>query len=193
MKPIVWGAILIEGILILLAWVIGVLLGVSPWQGVEFSWAAIGWGVAATLPLIGGMIWSLHTQWPVIVQLRHFVRERIVPFFAECNLLEFGLISIFAGVGEEFFFRGLMQTGLIHASSLWVGVIITSIIFGLAHFVSLTYAVLAGLIGLYLGLLLVAFDNLIVPMIAHALYDFVALVFLIRLRSSDSNFPGDLQ
>jgi hypothetical protein len=56
--------------------------------------------------------------------------------------------------------------------------------FGLAHFISLMYAVLAALIGLYLGILFIAFDNLAVPVIVHALYDFVALTYLVRMRSA---------
>jgi membrane protease YdiL (CAAX protease family) len=84
-------------------------------------------------------------------------------------------------------FRGLLQTGLSTVSSWWLGLIITSIIFGLLHFVSLLYAVLATLIGLYLGFLFIIFDNLAVPMIVHALYDFVALLYLVRMRSGASN------
>jgi membrane protease YdiL (CAAX protease family) len=183
MKPIVWRAILTESILIGLAWGIGYLVEIPPWQEVNLSGLAIVWGVAAALPLLGGMMWSMHTRWRVLAQLRHFVQERVVPLFAGCSLLEMALIAILAGVGEELLFRGLLQTGLISISSLWIGLLISSVIFGLLHFISLLYAFLAALIGLYLGLLFVAFDNLAVPMIVHALYDFVALVYLVRLRS----------
>ena len=39
---------------------------------------------------------------------------------------------------------------------------------------------LAGLIGIYLGWLLAATDNLLVPIVAHAAYDFLALVYLLH-------------
>jgi membrane protease YdiL (CAAX protease family) len=52
-------------------------------------------------------------------------------------------------------------------------------VFGLAHPISTTYAVLASLIGIYLGFLFVATDNLLVPIVTHAAYDFLALVYLL--------------
>jgi membrane protease YdiL (CAAX protease family) len=44
------------------------------------------------------------------------------------------------------------------------------------------YLVLAGLIGLYLGGIWLATGNLLVPIIAHAMYDFVALVYFVKTR-----------
>jgi membrane protease YdiL (CAAX protease family) len=46
--------------------------------------------------------------------------------------------------------------------------------------VTAAYAVMAGFIGLYLGVLAVWHDNLLVPMVVHALYDFVALTYLVH-------------
>lgn len=182
MKPIVWKAILTEGVLVGLAWGLSYLLGIEPWQEVKVGWLALIWGVLAALPLLGGMVWSMHTRWSSFVQLRHFVQAYVVPLFANCSLWEMALIASLAGIGEELFFRGLLQTGLIRVSSLWLGLIITSLIFGLLHYISLLYALLAALIGLYLGLLFIASNNLAVPMIVHALYDFVALVYLVRMH-----------
>jgi hypothetical protein len=45
---------------------------------------------------------------------------------------------------------------------------------------SATYAILAALIGLYLGLLLIWTGNLLAPAVAHGLYDFIALLYLVR-------------
>jgi membrane protease YdiL (CAAX protease family) len=41
--------------------------------------------------------------------------------------------------------------------------------------------IIAALIGLYSGLLWIWTGNLITPMITHAAYDFVALVYFLRL------------
>jgi membrane protease YdiL (CAAX protease family) len=127
-----------------------------------------------------------------MVRLRHLVRERVVPLFARCSVFEMAIIAILAGVGEELFFRGLLQTAIANTSSVWIGLVVASAIFGLAHFLSRTYAILAGLIGLYLGVLFIAMDNLAVPVIAHALYDFVALVVLLRVFATThpSNAPS---
>jgi membrane protease YdiL (CAAX protease family) len=45
---------------------------------------------------------------------------------------------------------------------------------------SATYAILAALIGLYLGLLLIWTGSLLAPAVAHGLYDFIALLYLVR-------------
>ena len=60
-----------------------------------------------------------------------------------------------------------------------MAVLVTSTLFGLAHLVTPTYAVLAGLIGIYFGVLAVVTDSLLVPIVAHALYDYAALTYLV--------------
>ena len=94
------------------------------------------------------------------------------------------LISLFAGAGEEMLFRGLIQAGLDEwmtgPAGAWIALAVASLLFGLAHMVSATYAVVAALIGAYLGALLIATDNLLAPIVAHGLYDFVALIYLVR-------------
>ena len=52
----------------------------------------------------------------------------------------------------------------------------------MAHWVSTTYAVVAGIVGLYLGSLYLITQNLLAPVVTHALYDFVALLVLARLK-----------
>jgi len=61
---------------------------------------------------------------------------------------------------------------------------IASIVFGLAHPMSVTYAVLAGAIGVYWGWLLMASENLLVPIVTHTAYDFVAIVYLTRREAT---------
>ena len=60
-----------------------------------------------------------------------------------------------------------------------------SVLFGLGHMVTPTYAVLAGLIGLYLGALSMVFGNLLQVVVVHSLYDFVALLYLVRRQKSE--------
>jgi membrane protease YdiL (CAAX protease family) len=102
----------------------------------------------------------------------------VTPLFAECTWLDFAVISLVAGVGEESIFRGVLQYGLVS----WVGavgaIVIAAAVFGLVHWVTPMYAFYATLMGLYLGWLFVWFDNLLVPMMVHGLYDFVALVYV---------------
>ncbi len=60
---------------------------------------------------------------------------------------------------------------------------VASCVFGLLHPVSKMYVVLAMAIGVYLGQIWMwAGRDLAVPVIAHGLYDFVAILVLSRAR-----------
>ncbi len=92
-----------------------------------------------------------------------------------------------AGIGEEFLFRGAIQPLFERwtASTGWgwlAGLILSNVIFGLLHCITPTYAVLAGLMGVYFGLLLDATGapNLLAPILAHGLYDYLAFLVVIR-------------
>ena len=66
---------------------------------------------------------------------------------------------------------------------------ITSVIFGLLHAVTKTYAVLAFLVSVYFGWLAIATNDLLGPILAHAIYDFFALVYLTRGAGEHSLTP----
>jgi hypothetical protein len=50
----------------------------------------------------------------------------------------------------------------------------------MAHCITPTYAVLAGVIGGYLGGLLEGANNILAPIVTHALYDFLAFLIVAR-------------
>jgi membrane protease YdiL (CAAX protease family) len=60
--------------------------------------------------------------------------------------------------------------------------LLAAALFGVLHFITPAYAVLAGLLGLYMGVLYLVTGNLLVPIVVHSLYDFVALLYLVRWR-----------
>ena len=68
-----------------------------------------------------------------------------------------------------------------------LALVLTSTAFGLAHFLTFSYALLAALAGLYLGVLYWAQGNLLIPIVAHALYDLVALMQLGRMHRARTN------
>jgi hypothetical protein len=175
-------AVAVEGGLALLA-------ALLAWWA-ELPWAdklrgpgpALGWGVAATLPMCLAMWTAERVEFPPFVRLRKIVDQFVVPLFASCSHLDLLLISMLAGLGEEALFRGVIQERLHTAAGPFWAIAVASILFGLAHLITPTYAVLATGIGVYLGWLYFYFDSLLVPMTAHALYDFVALVYLTRRK-----------
>lgn len=178
-------AILLEGSLIILASVLGWLLGFPPFERLYPRWSALVWGVVATAPLLLGMRWCADTRWEPLSRLMRDVEEKIVPLFSTCAVSELALISVVAGVGEELLFRGVIQTALSEWFGPWGGLLAASVLFGLGHMVTPTYAVLAGLIGLYLGALSMVFGNLLQVVVVHSLYDFVALLYLVRRQKSE--------
>ena len=96
------------------------------------------------------------------------------------------MIATLAGLGEEMLFRGVVQGAIAHRldgeAGMWIALLVAGVLFGLGHCITVTYALLAGLIGIYLGAIWRLTDNLLVPIIAHAAYDFAALVYLVRIR-----------
>ena len=114
----------------------------------------------------------------------------MIPCFSECSVFQLALISALAGFGEEALFRGVIQRALSEWWNPWVGLVVASALFGLGHHMTSAYAILAGLLGLYLGLLLMVFDNLLVVMLVHSLYDFAALVYLVQKQKVETGWAA---
>ncbi len=178
-------AIVTEGGLVILGLAVGWFLARPPWM--QIDWSASAWtsGLPAAIPLVIGLV--LTTRYPVgpFRGLQDVMREWIIPLFRSCAPWQLLLISCLAGLSEELLFRGVLQRGIEQFSgSPWLALAAASVLFGLAHPITPTYAVLAALIGAYLGGLMLATDNLLPPMVAHAAYDFAALVYLLRREAS---------
>jgi hypothetical protein len=107
---------------------------------------------------------------PLLGSVRRIMRGEIKAAFASTTVADICLISLWAGIAEELLFRGVIQTR-------W-GLIPASILFGLLHFVTPAYALLATVVGFYIGLLHHFFQGLLIPIQLHALYDFAALLYL---------------
>ncbi len=173
-------AILFEGALGLAAVLLGAFIAVPPWRQFHWTFAAIAWGTVAAAPPLVMLLGLRLVQGGPIGRLNRVVDSLIVPMFAGCTLGDFALISLVAGLGEEMLFRGVVQPVLIGWMGPWGGLILASLLFGLAHFITPTYALLATIIGGYLGWLMLQYDNLLITSMAHAVYDFAALAYMTR-------------
>jgi len=153
-----WGALLTQGIWILLA-LLGAVLSRSRSLGDRLGLGRGALPISTSVVLVVGFIAlsdGLH-QWLVSQGLRYtgslgeidvVVREARSrgPSF----LLALLALGIGPGIGEEVFFRGFIQRGLVpRLGALW-GVLLAAAAFGLAHF-DLVHSSLAFLLGAYLG------------------------------------------
>ena len=175
-----------EGSLVAVAIALGWLLGRPPLVTFRFDLGDALWGVAATLPPLGAFWLCLKLPVGPLRTITRFLEEMLVPMFRGCGIVQLAILAALAGLGEEMLFRGIVQA----TAAAWIGephglglgLLIAAVLFGLLHAVTPTYAVLAGLIGLYLGWLWLAVENLLAPIVVHALYDFVVLTYLVKVR-----------
>ena len=184
-------AFLFEAALGLLAIGLGKWFDVDPLEDVslrpgtlQHQAVAIGWGLLATMPMLVSLLLLRRIQQGPFGELNRLVDKQLTPLFKGTRLWEFALIALAAGWGEELLFRGWLQTlvtrNITGSAGLWMGVLVSSAVFGLCHWISSTYAILALLAGVYLGILFVSSGNILTSVTTHAVYDFVALVWITR-------------
>jgi membrane protease YdiL (CAAX protease family) len=179
-QTVVLLAIFVEGGLMLIATVLGWLMKQPPLE--QFAWD--GWavllGVAAAVPLV--LIFLVMQRWPIgpLGRIRRFSEQVVRPLLAPCSVVDLFGISVLAGLGEEMLFRAVLQGAFLRWAAPWLAVTAASLLFGLLHAVTFTYAVLATLMGAYLGTVWIVTGNLLVVVVTHALYDFLVLLWLLR-------------
>jgi membrane protease YdiL (CAAX protease family) len=173
----------VEGGLALLAWGLGWAFYLPVGDMLHWDWWAVTWGIAASVPML--LAFLVCVRWPLgpLASIKKFSEEVIRPLFAECSVWQLALLSVVAGVGEETLFRGILQGLIGRGLGPVLGVLGASLLFGLFHALTLAYLVLATLIGIYLSCWWCATDNLLAVIVAHALYDFVALIYLAYKRA----------
>ena len=140
----------------------------------------LGWVVAGTLVLLGialalGVLVELL---PVSEPSEHQVFE-IAEDRPEILLLMIPMSLLFVGPGEEVLFRGVIQTRLVEFYGDAVGIVVTSVVFAVAHLpayagegVGISIAILFSL-SIVIGWLYERTDNLVVPALVHGIYNAV--------------------
>lgn len=167
-----------EGGLMVLGLVFMRFSGLDVWSRLDLSWGATALALLLCFPMLAALAFAMRTPWAPLSRLRNELTEKVMPIFANSQLPDLALIALFAGVGEELFFRGWLQSLLTNTFETWIGILIASVVFGLLHALSTTYAVYAALTGFYLGGIYQFSGNLYIVMVIHALYDFIALAYL---------------
>lgn len=187
-KTLLLITIFVEGGLMVLGLILVRLSRLALQPRVEITWIATASAFLLCSPLIIVLFLFDRSNLTPIARFRNQVEENVTPIFAYSKLPDIVLIAFLAGVSEELFFRGWLQGLLTDRFGIWLGILLTSIIFGLLHYLSATYAIYAGLTGLYLGVVYLLSGNLFIVMTVHALYDFIALAYLLRRGKRPEGF-----
>lgn len=186
-------AFLFEAALILVAVILGWIANINPFAYLYFSESAIAYGVIGTMPLFLLFLAMEQIQLESVVKIRSVLLEILGPGLYRYHWTDLLVLAAIAGLSEELLFRGVIQPWIESSWGMTTGLVGCNIIFGLAHAVTPLYAVLATLVGIYLSL---SMDyggnrNLLLPIVIHGLYDFLAFVALMRAyrasRLSDPN------
>lgn len=111
-----------------------------------------------------------------------FKRHVVKPLADRLDTLSALLVAALAGLGEELFFRGVVQHEF--------GLLAASLAFAILHFgpAIRSYYLVASLylvFGFYFGFLMYLTQDIWVPIITHVVYDFGALLYLKHLYRID--------
>jgi membrane protease YdiL (CAAX protease family) len=164
---------LVEGGVVLIALLLAAWLDLWPLKVVHPDIADALWGVVAIVPML--LLFFLARG------LRRLVVELLGQPLSLCTWYDLLLVAALAGFGEELLFRGVLQPWIGRGHPL-AGLIGANLIFGLMHALTPGYAALAAAFGFYLSWLVTGFGepNLLRPIVAHAAYDYVAFLLIVR-------------
>ena len=161
----------------------GQLRGEDPW-----SWG-VAFGLFATIPMLLSIVLTAMVPWRPLVELRELVQTKLAPFFRGMPSWALFLIALGAGFGEEWLFRGfgiqgvgwLLPDAWSPVVVQWTAILIVALVFGGLHALTPMYFVLTFAMGIYFGYLVLLTDSLLPAVVAHGLYDYIALLYIMRL------------
>jgi membrane protease YdiL (CAAX protease family) len=177
----------------LFAWIFGgrpLAAWTNDWRDPLVALTRVGIGLIATIPML--VFYSFLERLPVapIEAIRIAVEDHLIRRLANARLTGIAALALAAGFAEEMLFRGWLQPRVInfvgYPWGVCAGIGIASLAFGLCHWLNWAYALLATLIGAYLGWLALVTNGILAPAVAHASYDFVVLWLLLRRREQKS-------
>ena len=161
----------------------GQLRGEASW-----SWGVV-FGLFATIPMLLSIVLTAMVPWRPLVELRELVQTKLAPFFRGMPSWALFLIALGAGFGEEWLFRGfgiqgvgwLLPDAWSPVVVQWTAILIVALVFGGLHALTPMYFVLTFAMGIYFGYLVLLTDSLLPAVVAHGLYDYIALLYIMRL------------
>lgn len=154
---------------------------------VEWSTRDFGIGAVAAVAMFVAFSW--------MTSVREQAGDALGHSLAQCRWYDLLILSVLVGIIEEFMFRGLLEQWLARWNPIGA-FLIANLIFGLLHAMSPQYAILAAVLGGILSLLTwwVGDFNLLRPIVAHAIYDFIGFtVIAVEYRGKVAHHPDSLE
>lgn len=189
------GSILLSGLVFEMS--LGVAGSLCAWKlglpifgkGFHVSLATFLQGTLGAVPLLGFvyLIEQLPFQW--LKETASQTQRIIAEYFLSKSRSEIGVLCVCTGIAEEIAFRSFLFSWLVSRMNLSTpqGLIVSSVVFGVFHPVSPAYVCIASLAGSYFGFLyIITGNNVFVPAVAHAVYDFVVLEVSRNQKKSSS-------
>lgn len=183
-------AAMFEGALVVIAMILGWLTGVDPFGSLTWNWFAVGWGLICVFPMLVTFFTLYLIPWAPLRKIREFLLDTLGPLLDQCRWFDLILLALLAGVTEEVLFRGALQPIFaqgfasidVPVSATASSIVCVNILFGMAHFITPLYGVLAGLMGAFLSGVqqFESQGNLLAPIVTHAAYDWIAFVIVVR-------------
>ncbi len=175
-------ACIFEASLVLVALFLGWFADINPFDNLRFSETAIAFACIATIPLYLMFLGFEQVQTESVIRIRKLLLDTLGANLHAYHWTDLFILAAIAGFSEELLFRGVIQPWLESSWGMTAGLLISNVIFGLVHAVTPLYAVLAALVGIYLSFSLDygGDRNLLIPIIIHGLYDFLAFLALMR-------------
>ncbi len=154
------------------------ILGLSK---LSFTWQQLGFGIVSAVGfVIIYVLWrSCAARFCARKQSKDGSQNMIelLPKQWLPLVMLFLVISIEAGLLEELFFRGIIQTALVNYVQVSLAVVASGFLFGIAHFYQ-GFSGMAGTsaLGIWLAVTYAITGNLLVPVFGHFLGDFVCML-----------------
>jgi sodium transport system permease protein len=98
------------------------------------------------------------------------------------------LMALMPAICEELAFRGFILSGLRHVGRKWTAIVISSVLFGLAHGI-LQQSIAATLVGIVIGYLAVQTGSLLPCVGFHLVYNSMSLVMSLRVPAAMTDQP----
>ncbi len=163
-------AMIVTAVLLLFVAKLWQFLGQVPLLSIQFTPMALLWGLGLMLGITAAST-LIHRLWPAYRHSADLYLDLVIRPLEWPDLLWLGLLP---GLSEELLFRGVMLPAL---GLNWGAIALSSLLFGVLHLSGLNqwpYMVWATFVGVILGVGAIVTGNLLVPVIAHILTNFVS-------------------